>query len=327
VRRTRARAAIPADVTARLSALERRVEEALGDTGLRERPEHETIRVLVDAAFAAIASVRRLNVRDAVATAEETLARLAAVDAAAVGNAVLRAARRYWWRVEATGLERVPAQGRLLLAVNRSGGLVPWEALVVSGVLAEFVRSDLRLLVDDWSVPRSMVAAALGRAGLERAGIATTRRLLAGDQAVLLFPEGRQALAKPYRNRYRLAGFGPGTFARVAIETGAPVVPVAVIGAEESQPVLARLDGVGRLLGLPTVPLTATFPWLGLAGLVPLPSKWTIHFGEPLDVAASHAPRKAARTDVVGRVRDQVRERLQALVTEGRRRRPSIFRA
>ena len=90
---------------------------------------------------------------------------------------------------------------------------------------------------------------------------------------------------------------------------------------------LARLDRVGQVLGLPTLPLTATFPWLGLAGLLPLPTKWTVHIGEPLDVAGRHAPAEAAHADVVHRVRDQVRERLQALVTEGRRQRQSIFRA
>ena len=102
--------------------------------------------------------------------------------------------------------------------------------------------------------------------------------------------------------------------------------PVAVIGAEEVHQVLARLDLPGRLLRLPTLPVTPTFPWLGLAGLVPLPTKWTLHFGEPLDVAARHAASDAVDAARVAGLRDQVRERLQGLVVEGLRRRRSVFR-
>ena len=139
-----------------------------------------------------------------------------------------------------------------------------------------------------------------------------------------LCPEGTPA--KLFRDRYRLAHFGRAAFARLAIETGTPIVPVGVVGAEEIHPVLARFDLPGRLLGLPTLPITPTFPWLGLAGLVPLPSKWILMVGEPLDVAARHSPADASQPAVVARLRDQVRERLQALVLEGLRRRRSIFR-
>ncbi len=329
VRRSRARGPTePGEVAARLSALERRVEEALAESGLGPRADHETIRALVDGAFGAVAGVRRWTVADAVASVRDTAVQIASVDVGAVQDLLLLGAYHYWWRVQASGLERVPREGRVLLVVNRSGALVPWEALMVGMTLTERpVRGDVRLLVDDWTAPRSLLAAALARAGVQRAGSPAARRLLTAEQAVVVFPEGRLALAKSYRHRYRLASFGGGGFARLAIETGAPIVPVAVIGAEETHPVLGRLDRLGQMLGLPTVPLTATFPWLGLAGLLPLPTKLTIHVGEPLDVAARHAPRDAARTEAVRRVRDQTRERLQALVTEGRRQRASIFRA
>jgi len=140
---------------------------------------------------------------------------------------------------------------------------------------------------------------------------------------VIACPESNHP--KPFRDRYRLGRFGRGAFARVAIATGTPIVPVAVIGAEEVHPVLARLDLPGRLLGLPTLPVTPTFPWLGLWGLVPLPTKWTLLFGEPLEVAARHGVSDASDPARVARLRDQVRERLQALVLEGRRRRRSLF--
>ena len=102
-------------------------------------------------------------------------------------------------------------------------------------------------------------------------------------------------------------------------------IGLQVIGAEEVHPVIARLDLPGQLLGLPTLPVTPTFPWLGLWGLVPLPTKWTLLFGEPLDVAARHGASDASDATRVARLRDQVRERLQALVLEGLRRRRSLF--
>src|SRR5262249_3863476 len=121
------------------------------------------------------------------------------------------------------------------------------------------------------------------------------------------------------------ARFGRGTFARLAIEMRATIVPVAVIGSEEIHPVLGRLDAPGRLLGLPTLPITPTFPWFGLARLVPLPTKWTLPVGGPLDVGARHPPGDGGSASAVGGLRDRVRERLQALILEGLRRRRTVF--
>src|SRR5437867_3916331 len=149
-----------------------------------------------------------------------------------------------------------------------------------------------RPLLDDWMADAALLGSALARVGAVRAAPATVRRLLGRGEAVIVCPESNHP--KPFRDRYRLGRFGRGAFARVAIATGTPVVPVAVIGAEEVHPVLARLDLPGRLLGLPTLPVTPTFPWLGLWGLVPLPTQWTLLFGEPPDVAARHASRDSA---------------------------------
>src|SRR5207244_116080 len=137
-------------------------------------------------------------------------------------------------------------------------------------------------LLEDWLAQLPLLGPALAHAGAARGGTASVRRLLARGEAVIVSPETTHP--KPFRNRYRLAHFGRGTFARLALENQAPIVPVAVIGAEEIHPVIARLDLAGRLLGLPTLPITATFPWLGLAGLVPLPTKWLLLAGEPLEI-------------------------------------------
>jgi 1-acyl-sn-glycerol-3-phosphate acyltransferase len=243
-----------------------------------------------------------------------------------VTETVLEALYRYWWRVEPLGLDRVPRRGRVVVVTNRGGALLPYEALMVR-IALERDQPGGRLahpVVDDWLAKLPLVGSALAAAGGVPATSATLRRLLASEAAVVVCPEGGHP--KTFGRRYRIGSFGRAAFARLALETGAPIVPMAVIGAEEVHPVLARLDLPGRLLGLPTLPVTPTFPWLGLAGLVPLPTKWLLVAGDPLDVAADHPPSDAHNPAAVARVRDRVRERLQALVLEGLRRRRSVFR-
>jgi len=307
-RARRAQPASPREVTRRLSALERRVEQALGSGG--ELAARDRLRAAFDQALAAVAGFERSTPRELAALAE-----VLGTDATEV---LLEVLYRYWWRVETVGLERVPASGRVMLVANRGGALVPYEALMIRQAVRR-----ARPLLDDWMADAPLLGAAVARVGAVRAAPATVRRLLARGAAVIACPESNHP--KPFRERYRLGRFGRGMFARLAITTGTPIVPVAVIGAEEVHPVLARLDLPGRLLGLPTLPLTPTFPWLGLWGLVPLPTKWALLFGEPLEVAARHAASDAADPARVGRLRDQVRERLQALVLEGLRRRRSLF--
>jgi 1-acyl-sn-glycerol-3-phosphate acyltransferase len=317
-RRARLLRSMPAETVARLAALERRVEEALGQSGARrDLGGRDLLLAVLDQGFAMVADARRIR----------PSAALAALPFGA--DRVLGLLYDYWWRVQTVGLERVPASGSVILAVNRSGTLAPYEPLMLRHALIveHPAHRDARPLLDDWIMRLPLVGRALATEGAVRANVKNARRLLARDEALIVYPEGEQALAKSFRQRYRLARFERGGFARLAIETRTPIVPVAVIGAEEVHPVIARLDRAGRFVGLPTLPLTPTFPWLGLAGLLPLPTKWTMIFGEPLDVAKRHTSRDAGDTKAVARLSDQVRERLQALVLEGLRRRRSIFRA
>jgi 1-acyl-sn-glycerol-3-phosphate acyltransferase len=318
-RRTRLLRGMPAETMARLAALERRVEEALG-TGAVGRDfsgGRELLSAVLDQAFGVVAGARR--VRPAML-----------LDAMPVGaDRLLGLLYHYWWRVQAVGLERVPEHGGVILAVNRSGALLPYEPLMLRHALIvdHPAHRAARPLLDDWIMHLPLIGQVLAAEGAVRANAKNARRLLARDEPVIVYPEGEQAVAKSFRERYRLARFERAGFARLAIETRAPIVPVAVIGAEEIHPVIARLDRAGRFVGLPTLPLTPTFPWLGLAGLVPLPTKWTLLVGEPLDVAKRYTPDDASDAKAVARLSDQVRERLQALVLEGLRRRRSIFRA
>jgi len=233
-----------------------------------------------------------------------------------------------WWRVELEGVEHVPAAGRALLVANHSGGFLPYDALMLARALrgrrADGVQ-DVRPLVEDFVYRLPWVGSALTRLGAVRASAENAERLLARERVVAVFPEGAKGVGKYYRDRYRLQRFARGGFVTLALRTGAPLVPVAIVGGEEIHPVIAKWQTLARLLDLPYFPVTPTFPWLGAVGLIPLPTKWRIIFGAPVDLAAEHG-RDAADDDLlVNRLREQVRERIQRMVVEGLRARASVF--
>jgi 1-acyl-sn-glycerol-3-phosphate acyltransferase len=141
---------------------------------------------------------------------------------------------------------------------------------------------------------------------------------------VAVFPEGVKGMGKLWRDRYRLQRFGRGGFVKLALRTGAPLIPVAVIGAEEAMPMGAKVTWFAKSVGIPWVPVTPTFPWLGAAGLLPLPSKWMIRIGEPVDIS-EYGPEAADDRLLVGRLAETVRARIQDMVDDLRSRRRSPF--
>jgi 1-acyl-sn-glycerol-3-phosphate acyltransferase len=146
--------------------------------------------------------------------------------------------------------------------------------------------------------------------------------MLREGECVMAFPEGARGANKPFRERYRLQRFGTG-FMRLALETDTPIVPVGIVGSEEQQPGFANLERFGHALGLPSFPITISTPWLGLAGpAVALPTRYHLHFGEPLRFEGEAHEEDAA---VEARV-DEVKQALAALIARGRRERPGIFR-
>lgn len=306
--------AAAADVARRLTALERQVEAALGAATGTGGPG-PVLKTAVDEALTVVTRARRWVVEESV--------RLAG--ASGVADMGLQALYRYWWRADVFGIERIPPRGRALLVANRSAALLPYEAFMLEVALATEHPAERRAkaLFEGGLEDLPLVGPVLRRGGSSPTP-AALRRLLDADEVAIIFPEGRAALAKPWAHRYRLARFGHSALLRVAIETGAPIVPVAVIGAEEVQPVLYRIE-LGRALGLPDFPVTPTFPWLGPLGLLPLPTKWRIHVGEPLDTKTRFRGDDANDPAAVRRLRDEVRERLQGILSEGVRRRRSVF--
>ena len=232
--------------------------------------------------------------------------------------------RRYF-RVTLTGAEHLPENGRALLVANRSGAL-PWDGLVLRTALRSALPElcPLRWLAEDSVIHYPFMGVMMNRLGAVRACPENAERLLAKDRLVAVFPEGAQGSRKLFRDRYRLQRFGRGGYVKLALKFGVPILPTAIIGAEETNPVLGRSRLLGRIVGADSVPITPTFPWLGLAGLLPAPVKWRIVVGEPIDLS-KHGPESADDALVVHRLNEQIRGSLQALVDQGKSERGRVL--
>jgi 1-acyl-sn-glycerol-3-phosphate acyltransferase len=230
-----------------------------------------------------------------------------------------------WWRVETSGIEHVPAEGRGLIVANHSG-VLPYDGIMVQlAVRHEHpARRVCRMLALDMFALLPALAPILAKSGSVRANPANAERLLRREELVGVFPEGVKGVGKRFKDRYKLARFGRGGFIRIALRTGSPIVPCAVVGAEEIHPVVAKADWVGRPFGLPYFPITPTFPMLGPLGVIPLPTKWSIDFGDPLDLS-EYGPEAAKDPILVNRLSQQVRETIQGMIDGRVARRRSIW--
>ena len=237
---------------------------------------------------------------------------------------VLNALYDRWWRVTATGTEHIPSQGRALIAANHAG-VVPWDGAMIATAVRRHVDRDVRALVLNWAFELPWAGSVIRRGGGVPATPANARRLLDEDHLVLVFPEGAKGISKPYSERYRLERFGRGGFVETALRTGAPIVPCAVVGSEEIHPKIAEAPGVAKLLGMPYLPITPTFPLLGPLGAVPLPSRWRIEFCAPVDLSA-YGPDAASDRRLVLELTDAIREQIQAKVYENLIKREGTFR-
>jgi 1-acyl-sn-glycerol-3-phosphate acyltransferase len=229
-----------------------------------------------------------------------------------------------WWRVDVTGIEGVPDTPRVLF-VSNSAGILPWDALMIAHAVERSHSSHRRPrpMVSDWIATLPFSQSRLARLGAVRACAENAERLLLANEWVIAFPEGQKGALKPFRDRYRLQRFARGGFVSLAARLRAVLVPVAVIGSEEVHPILFEPRIVRRVLGIP-LPVTPTFPLLGPLGVIPLPSRWRIRFGEPMwfdDVSAE----RAVDPLYVNRTRERVRGAIQNLLDEELPRRRSVF--
>jgi 1-acyl-sn-glycerol-3-phosphate acyltransferase len=237
---------------------------------------------------------------------------------------LLRLMYRYYFRVEAFGAENLPPDGSALIVANHSG-TVPVDALMLTIAVHDESpeRRYLRLLGADLVFRLPILSEFARKTGSTLACTPDAERLLRNGEYVGVFPEGFKGIGKPYRDRYKLQRFGRGGFVAAALRTGAPIVPVAIVGAEEIYPIIANVKPLAKVAGLPFVPVTPLFPWLGPLGLLPLPSKWLIQFGKPIETAS--LTEDADDPIVVFNLADQVRETIQENLHELLERRPDPF--
>jgi len=230
-----------------------------------------------------------------------------------------------WWRVETSGVEHVPDQGPALIVSNHSG-VLPWDGIMIHlAVRHEHpARRECRMLALDMFALLPFLAPLLAQSGAVRANPENGERLLRKGEVVGVFPEGVKGVGKAFKDRYRLARFGRGGFVRLALRTGSPIVPCAVVGAEEIHPKIASVDWLGRPLGLPYLPITPTFPLLGPLGVIPLPTKWSIDFADPISMD-THGPEGAEDPILVNRLSEQVRSIVQRMVDSRLARRRSVW--
>ena len=233
---------------------------------------------------------------------------------------------RVWWRVEAVGVGHVPAHGRAMLVANHAGSLFPFDATMMTmAIMREHPLPRWpRFMVLDWAFVLPFVSAFIRRGGGVPARPQNATRLLAQEEIVMVFPEGVKGTGKPFSERYRLQRLGRGGFVEVALATGSPIVPVAVVGSEEIYPKLAESATLARASGAPFVPITPTFPLLGPLGLVPLPSRWRIEFCDPIDLSG-YPPDAADDRRIVFEISERVRETIQEKLYENLVKRGSAF--
>jgi 1-acyl-sn-glycerol-3-phosphate acyltransferase len=230
-----------------------------------------------------------------------------------------------YFRVEVHGAERVPAEGRCVLVANHSGTL-PFDGMMLRlAVKHEHPqRRGVRWLAEDGIFHFPFLGSFANRLGAVRACPENAERLLDQGALVAVFPEGMKGIGKLFKERYKLQRFGRGGFVKLCLRTRTPVVPVAIIGGEETNPMVARVEYLTRALGIPYFPVTPTFPLLGPLGLVPAPTKWKIFFGEPLDLEG-YGAESAEDEILVGRLTEQVRSAIQAMLDHAVSQRRSVW--
>ncbi|MBS41764.1 MAG: glycerol acyltransferase [Nocardioides sp.] len=234
--------------------------------------------------------------------------------------AALRPIAEKWFRVEVRGVENIPTEGGALVVSNHSG-TVPVDGLMTMVSVHDATGRHLRALGADLVFQMPFVSTMARKGGATLACNEDAERMLRQGELVGVWPEGFKGIGKPYSERYKLQRFGRGGFVSAALRTGVPIVPLSVVGAEEIYPLVGNIPALARLLGVPYIPITPLFPLLGPLGLVPLPSKWLMEFGEPVrtdeyDDGAADDPMLVF--DVTDQVRESIQQTLYSLLMQRR---------
>jgi 1-acyl-sn-glycerol-3-phosphate acyltransferase len=233
---------------------------------------------------------------------------------------IARMLYQQWFQIRMQGLAHVPDAGPALVVANHSGTL-PLDALMLQAGLHDEhpAGRNLRLLGADLVYEIPLLAPLARKGGHTRASPANAHSLLRSGELVGVFPEGFKGIGKPFSDRYQLRRFGRGGFAATAIRARVPIVPCAIVGAEEIYPLIGNAPALAQMLKLPYFPITPLFPWLGPLGAVPLPSRWIIEFCPPVptsDYEPGSENDPAVVADLSGRVRGTIQRKLGGLLAE-----------
>lgn len=230
-----------------------------------------------------------------------------------------------YFRVDVEGVSNIPYENRALIVANHSGVIPVDAAMLKVAIFNEHpARRELRFLVDDFVFHFPFMGTIMNRIGGVRACQENAERLLKQEELVSVFPEGIKGISKAFRDRYQLERFGRGGVIRLAMRAKSEIIPTAVIGAEEIYPLVYKSHILARPLGLPFIPFTPLFPWLGPLGMIPLPTKWKVIFGEP--ISFSEYSTKDLNDDIlINRETERVRQVIQDMIKKGLESRRSIF--
>lgn len=222
---------------------------------------------------------------------------------------------QHYFRCEVHGIEKVPRRGRVLLVSNH-GGQLPLDGAMIGVAMLKEAQPPrvIRSMVEKWVPTLPFVSTFMARVGQIVGTPENCRRLLENEEAILVFPEGIKGMSKLWQQRYQLQEFGLG-FMRLALETSCPIVPIAVVGAEEQAPALVNVKPLAKLLGFPAFPLTPT----GLP--FPLPTKYRLYFGDPLRFTG-RADDEDGELEKKVRV---VRAAIQSMLEQGLKDRKAVF--
>lgn len=230
-----------------------------------------------------------------------------------------------YFRAEVVGAENIPKDGPALLIANHSGGIA-YDGVMINLAVYNTLEEKryVRFLVDDFGYYLPFLGTFLQRTGGIRACHENAMRLLDHGHLILVFPEGIKGVSKLFDKRYKLERFGRGGYVKLAMRTGVPIIPTAVIGAEEIHPLIWKSEKLGKMFGLPYFPFTPTFPWLGPLGAIPLPTKWKIIFDKPISFSEYYA-KDAEKPKLVEKVSMQIRKRIQDILDTNLKKRESIW--
>jgi 1-acyl-sn-glycerol-3-phosphate acyltransferase len=235
---------------------------------------------------------------------------------------LLRTMFSSWFRVDVTGIENLPKTGAALIVANHAG-VLPFDGLMASVAVHDKHPASraLRLLAADMVFDTPLLSQAARRAGHTMACTADANRLLSKGELTAVFPEGYKGLGKRFKDRYKLQRFGRGGFVSAALRTKAPIIPCSIVGSEEIYPMIGDLRLLARLFGLPYFPITPLFPLAGPIGMIPLPSKWHIEFGEQIPTVDydDSAPEDPMVTfELTDHVRETIQQTLYRLLANRR---------